>query len=84
MQMTPFKTPDELTPAGASLLELLRRSPDQWHTRQQIADKLGRRRITPYDLAQLDYLIEAGLIEAHEGQRGAHGTRWEYKAKEAQ
>lgn len=80
MLMT-FKPPTDLTEAGRALLKVIQDAAPDWITRQQIGDALGRRRITPYDLAQLEYLLKAGLIEAREAQRGAFSKRWEYKAK---
>lgn len=67
--------------AAQGLLRVIRGAAPEWITRQQISEAIGRRRITPYDIATLDRLVQDQVIEARQAQRGAFGKRWEYRAK---
>lgn len=81
MLMTAMKQPDHITPLGSHLLGILQKHTGDWLTRGAIADYLGRSRLTPYDIATLEFLANAGLIEAKEATRGVVGKRWEYRVK---
>src|SRR5258707_15469523 len=69
-----------LNPLPARILEIIQSSPD-WMTRQDIADALNRRQLSPYDKTQLERLLIKGLIEIRQATRGAVGKRFEYRAK---
>lgn len=79
-----FTPPDHLTGLGEIILNILREVAPAWLTRSQIAAKLERNRLIPYDLAQLEYLISSGLIEVREAKRGFAGKRFEYRAKDGE
>lgn len=57
-----YKTPP-ITDQAQKLLEALQTSPDQWLTRKAIAEKLGKRRLTPYDIELLQRLCDEQLAE---------------------
>lgn len=80
MLMTAMKQPDRITPLGNLLRGVLQAEAGKWLTRNQIAEKLGRSRLTPYDIATLEYLANQGLIEARQATRGVIGKRWEYRS----
>lgn len=82
MLMTAMKQPDRITPLGNVLRGVLQAESGKWLTRAQIAEKLGRSRLTPYDIAILEYMANVGIIEAREAARGVAGKRWEYRATE--
>lgn len=75
------KSAEQPTKLGRILLDTLRKAGD-WQTRQQIADAIGRVRLNPHDVAQLQHLTEHGLIEMRETATGIARTQYEYRIKE--
>jgi hypothetical protein len=83
MLMTAMKPPTEVTPHGEKLLEALRSAGGQWMNRRAIANAIGKRRLTPYDLALLELLVNEGIIEAEKHPSKAPiPFEWEYRATE--
>lgn len=73
-------TSEKLRPLERKVLEVLQESGDEWVTREQVSQLVGRpAKIHPSDIAALDRLVSMGLIEAREAPRGAVGVRWEYR-----
>jgi hypothetical protein len=65
------------------ILEILRQTPREWVSRSAIAEKLGRKRLNPYDLAALTVLAEKGQIkEKREKMPGYIGFQWVYRINE--
>lgn len=81
MLMTAMKQPDRITPLGNLLRGVLQAEAGKWLTRAYIAKQLGRKRLTPYDIAILEYMVTVGMIEARQAARGVAGKRWEYRSK---
>lgn len=52
----------DVTPLGEKLLSVMRESGD-WVTRRQLAERIGRRVFSPYDLTVLKGLVAEGLVE---------------------
>lgn len=52
----------ELTALDNVLLDTLRTSED-WQSRSDIADMIGRKTLTHYDIERLERMVDAGLIE---------------------
>jgi hypothetical protein len=76
-----MRPPSQLTPLGELLLATVRQAGERWLTRNDIAQHIGRPRLTPYDLMTLEYLTEQGLIEVRQTKRGVVALRYEYRAK---
>ena len=74
-----LRPPDHVTPLADHLLKILRTS-GEWMTRTQIAQAIGRSRLTPYDISCLELLATQALVETRQAKRGLFGTRWEYRA----
>lgn len=75
------KSADQPTKLGRVLVDTLRKAGD-WQTRQQIADAIGRTRLNPHDVTQLQHLSEQGLIEMREVPLGVARTQYEYRIKQ--
>jgi hypothetical protein len=73
--------PKSVTTLGEMILEILQ-SDSGWKTRNEIAEGLNRKRLIPYDLAQLEYLASIGRIEVREATRGIVGKRLEYRIRQ--
>ena len=52
-----------LTEQAHKLLEILRATEIMWMNRKDIARAIGKRRLTPYDIALLELLQDKGLVE---------------------
>ncbi len=57
-----YKAPP-ITDQAQKLLDALQSNPGQWLTRKSIAEKLGKRRLTPYDIELLQRLCDERLAE---------------------
>jgi hypothetical protein len=53
-----------------------------WHSRAEIAQQLNKRRLSAYETAVLDTLVESGRVEAEQHRIDAPiQVRWEYRLK---
>jgi hypothetical protein len=84
MSQIPVRTPtsSRLTEQAQKLLEILRNDRVQWMNRKEIARAIGKRRLTPYDIALLELLQDRGLVEIQSRPNGTPiGYEWVYHAK---
>ena len=71
--------PSRITPHAETLREVLEGSRNQWFTRREIALKLDKRRLTPYEIDLLHLLAERGRIHImQEEGYSRDGFRWIY------
>ena len=71
--------PKHLTAQAYKLLNGLEKHPNQWLTRREIAKTIGKKRLTPYDIALLDLLAERNLVNrSQEEGFSREGYRWIY------
>lgn len=71
--------PDYLTEHTQKIYHAILQQPDQWLTRAQIARLIGKKRLTPYDIALLDWLVDAEMIVCQQEQGfSREGYRWVY------
>lgn len=71
--------PTRITAHAEKLREALRSTPNEWLTRRDIAFKVGKKRLTPYDIELLDLLAERKEIyRAQEEGFSREGFRWVY------
>lgn len=61
--MTDDKPEIQLTDLANKLLSVLKSEPDKWWKRSEIASSIERKRLIPYDIELLDYLVDVGLAE---------------------
>lgn len=81
MLMTAMRPPTEVTPHGEKLLQALR-SAREWMNRKAIAHAIGKRRLTPYDLALLELLVSQGKVEVEKRDYDSViPYQWVYRAK---
>ncbi|MBZ0293848.1 MAG: hypothetical protein K8L99_14880 [Anaerolineae bacterium] len=52
-----------ITDHALKLLEVLQAQTGQWLNRKAIAEGVGKRRLTPYDIELLQRLVDEGLVE---------------------
>lgn len=53
-----------------------------WHSRQEIADHLGKNKLSPADTTLLDAMVDKGLIEKSMAQTAlVTVNRWQYRVK---
>ncbi len=83
MNALPTYTPtSRLTEQGQRLLDILQKPGHEWMSRKQIARALGKRRLTPYDIALLEILQDKGLVEIQSRANGTPiGYEWVYHAR---
>lgn len=82
MLMTAMRPPTEVTPQGAKLLAALKDAGGVWLTRKAIAEAVGKKRLTPYDVALLELLVNQGDAEAEKRpHEGPITYEWVYRAK---
>ena len=80
MLMVFERQPGQLTSKGQNLLDKLRES-GNWHNRAQIARFMEQNKIYPYDVALLEELITAGLVEKRKADKpGFIPFEWQYRA----
>jgi hypothetical protein len=83
MNSLPTHSPvSRLTDQAQKLLEILRATGQDWMNRKDIARAIGKRRLTPYDIALLELLQEKGLVEIQSRENGTPiGYEWVYHAR---
>lgn len=69
-----------LTPLAEKLLEVIRTA-NGWVGRADIARRLGRRELTPYDVELLTLLETDGYIEVGKKAVGIVRFQYQYRAK---
>lgn len=75
------KSPERLTDHGKKILSRLRATAPNWMSRTQLAESIGKKRLTQYDVAVLELLTKMELIEANQKEgKGREGFNWEYRA----
>ena len=68
-----------ITIQAEKLLDALGGSKNLWLTRREVAFKIGKKRLTPYDIELLELLAEQGHIAvAQEEGYSRDGYRWLY------
>lgn len=73
--------PDTLTGVQKKLLKVINDNPNQWLSRSDIAELVGKNALNPNDRNLLTDLGKRGLIEIKKTSvAGAIGFQWEYKA----
>ena len=71
-----------LTEQAQKLLEILKGTRIEWMNRKDIARAIGKRRLTPYDIALLELLHGKGLVEIKSRENGTPiGYEWVYHAR---
>ncbi len=76
-----YPPPSRLTEQAHKLLEILRTTGAEWKNRKDIARAIGKRRLTPYDIALLELLQEKGMVEIQSRNNGTPiGYEWVYRA----
>lgn len=81
MLMVYERAAGELTPHMKKILDALRSAGD-WMNRAQLAEALGKKRLTPYDVQILDGLATAGTVEAQRREKpGFIPYEWVYRSK---
>lgn len=71
-----------LTEQAQKLLEILQKTGAEWMNRKDIAKAIGKRRLTPYDIALLELLQDKGLVEIQSRPNGTPiGYEWVYHAR---
>lgn len=74
--------PARVTPHGERMLEAIRGAGGEWVNRRQIAEWLGKKRLTQWELGLLPVLEQAGLIEAQKRNvDGPISYEWVYRPK---
>lgn len=72
-------TSKRLTDHAEKLLNGFERRPNRWLTRREVAGMIGKKRLTPYDIALLELLAERNLIKmSQEEGYSREGYRWVY------
>jgi hypothetical protein len=75
------RQPGELTAQANKILDAIRANGD-WMNRSDVAQAIGKKRLTPYDMGLLDELATAGLIEATRRDKvGFIPFEWVYRSK---
>jgi hypothetical protein len=73
----------ELDDQANKILNVLRGEQDKWHNRRDIAKKLGKNQLNPYDIAVLQMLGMQGQVETDQRENNSPvGWEWVYRAKE--
>lgn len=78
-----FMTSENLSPLEQRIITVLEDSPDEWLSRSQIAERIGRTNgYTQNDVRALNMLLERGRIEIRETVIGVAKSMYEYRAKQ--
>jgi hypothetical protein len=81
MEMTKYRT--STGQQAERLFQALKKLGPGWHSRAEIAARIGKPRITGLDASALDLLVETGQVEAERHEINAPiQQRWEYRVKE--
>lgn len=68
----------QLTPHARKLLHALREYENLWLSRSEIAENIGKNRLTPYDIQLLESFADLGIGEARKVE--IKGTiHWQYR-----
>lgn len=68
----------ELTPHARKLLSALREYENLWLSRTEIAENIGKNRLTPYDIQLLESFADMGIGQARKVE--IKGTiHWQYR-----
>ncbi|MCL4253045.1 MAG: hypothetical protein KJ043_04605 [Anaerolineae bacterium] len=71
--------PTRITDHADGILLLLQENKNRWHTRIQVAELMGRTRLTPYDIQCLELLVQMDLVyQGKEDGYSRDGYRWRY------
>lgn len=75
--------PVSIEDKAQDLLNALTSLGDGWHTRAQLAAKLGKNQLNPGDITLLDLLVNQGKLdrEARQGSR-TNLSQWVYRVKQ--
>lgn len=77
-----YPAASRLTEQAQKLLEALQDNRSPWKNRKEIARAIGKRRLTPYDIALLELLQNRGLVEIKSRPNGTPiGYEWVYHAR---
>ncbi|MBL8165566.1 MAG: hypothetical protein JNJ61_26520 [Anaerolineae bacterium] len=77
-----YQSTSRLTEQAQKLLEILQKKGNVWMNRKDIARAIGKRRLTPYDIALLELLQDKGLVEIQSRANGTPiGYEWVYHAR---
>jgi hypothetical protein len=69
----------QLTPHARKLYDALKEYENVWLSRSEIADSIGKNRLTPYDIQLLESFADLGLGQARKVE--IKGTiHWQYRA----
>jgi hypothetical protein len=69
----------QLTPHAKKLFDALKEFENVWLSRSEIADSIGKSRLTPYDIQLLEGFAELGIGQARKVE--IKGTiHWQYRA----
>lgn len=69
----------QLTPHAKKLFDALKDYENVWLSRSEIADAIGKNRLTPYDIQLLESFAELGIGQARKVE--IKGTiHWQYRA----
>lgn len=75
-----MKFPVATTHIQNQMLDVLLNEGD-WLTRHQVAEKLGVRQLSSYQVLKLDSLVDKGLVERRQATVGLIKTRYEYRIR---
>lgn len=76
-------TSENLSPLEQRIIATLEESRDEWLSRSQIAERIGRTNgYTQNDVRALKTLLERGRIEVRETVIGVAKSMYEYRAKQ--
>lgn len=77
--------PKRITAHGDKIVTVMQSVEDKnrWLDRSEIAELLGKKRLTAYDTALLDLLTEQGLIETQKAEGySREGYKWQHRIKQ--
>lgn len=75
---TTIEQETQLTPHARKLLAALREYENLWLSRTEIADNIGKNRLTPYDIQLLESFVDIGIGQARKVE--IKGTiHWQYR-----
>jgi len=71
--------PTRITEQAEKLRGAIEKQPNRWLTRKQVANAIGKKRLTPYDIDLLEILADRGLIKMQQEEGYSRdGYRWVY------
>lgn len=83
MLMTrPLPGPTRDTPHSRELLAAISAQRGEWVNRREIAERMGKKKLTPWEVGLLALLVDSGEIEAEQHPfPGSIGFEWVYRTK---